>query len=74
MNKPSNNPTVPAPTREEMEFYVRKGRQLQSEAVHAMVKTGFSNVKTAFSAFIVKPKQSGNKTVASISGHHVHGN
>lgn len=74
MNKPSINLTAPAPTREELEFYVRKGRQLQSEAVHAMVKSGFDNLRTALSAFIMKPKQPGGKTDTPISGHHVHGN
>ncbi|MGB5215014.1 MAG: hypothetical protein WBN88_15375 [Anderseniella sp.] len=74
MNKSSMNPTVVAPTREEMEFYIRKGKQLQSEAVHTMLKSGFHVVIKSFSAFNMKRKQLGGKTVAPISGHHVHGN
>jgi len=74
MNKPSNTSLAPMPTREEIEFYVRKGRQLQSEATHAMAKSAFNYVKAAFSAFIMKPRQPGSKPDTPISGHHVHGN
>ena len=74
MNKPSMTPTVPAPTREEMEFYIRKGKQLQSEAVHAMLKSAFHVVVKSFSAIGVNRKQSGGKTTTLISGHHAHGN
>lgn len=74
MNKSSNNSLAPMPTREEMEFYIRKGRQLQSEATHAMAKSAFNYVKTAFSVFSIKAKQTKGKPVTSISGHHVHGN
>lgn len=74
MTRSSTNPTVPAPTREEMEFYVRKGKQLQSEAVHAMIKSGFNLFKTMLSGFIRKQNKLGRKTGTPISGLNVHGN
>lgn len=74
MNKSSINPTAPAPTREEIEFFIRKGKQLQSEAVHAMMKSGFSIVIKAFSALNMNRKTLAEKTITPISGHHVHGN
>ncbi len=74
MIKSSTNPTVQAPTREEMDFYIRKGKQLQSEAVHAMLKSGFALVKRPISAFSLYRKQFDGKPVSPISGHHLHGN
>lgn len=74
MIKSSTNPTVPAPTREEMEFYIRKGKQLQSEAVHAMLKSGLALVLKPLFAFGTYRKQFDRKTVSPISGHHLHGN
>lgn len=73
MNKSQINSIAPTPSPEEIEFYIRKGKQLQSEAVHAMLKSSFRVVIKAFSAFSADREQPGEKAAAPLSGHHMHG-
>ncbi len=73
MNKFTDLSTVPMPSPEEIKSYIRKGKQLQSEAVHRMLKSAFTAVLKRFSGLSRSHAKNKADTATPISGHHAHG-
>ncbi len=74
MNKTVNPATLPTPTPEEIAFYIREGKRLQSVAVHGMLRSTYRIVMKTFSAFGSDRDQHSGKSASPLSGYHVHGN
>ncbi|NNJ76156.1 MAG: hypothetical protein HKP56_13475 [Anderseniella sp.] len=62
------------PSREEIEFYVREGKRLQSEVFTNMLKSTYHIVMKIFYPAATKQKKAREKTVTPLSGHHAHSN
>jgi len=74
MNKTSDLSTLPTPTPEEMAFFIREGKRLQSVAVHNMLRSSYRTVMKAFSTFGSQQEKQGGKSASPLSGYHLHGN
>jgi len=74
MNKTADFSTLPTPTHEEIAFYIREGKRLQSVAVHNMLKTSYRTVVKAFSMLGSEQQKPGGEPANPLSGYHLHGN
>lgn len=62
------------PTREEIEFYIREGKRLQSEVFRNTSKSVYRSVIKMFLSITTKQDRPSEKPAAPLSGHHAHGN
>jgi len=74
MNKTADLSTLPTPTPEEIAFYIREGKRLQSVAVHSMLSSAYRTVVKAFSAFGSEQEKRREKSASPLTGYHLHGN